>query len=725
MSFDHGLFDRTPEAAIRRSAIARASLRKAFAKEKAKHLRPPPRMTVDEWADKYRVLPPGSPLPGPWRTSSFEVARGPLRAFTEPGVREITAPAATQLFKSELLLNAIGYIAHLDPAPVLLVQPSETMARAFSRERLTPLFSHSPALRSLLARPVARTASEASAKSRDATNTSLYKGFPGGFVALASAQSPTDLASRPARYVFLDEVGRYPLDNGEGSPQTQAERRTGNYASNSLICRVSSPAEKGSCPITQAYEQSDMRRPFVVCPHCDMRQVLRLPGIRWPKDADGNHLVEEAEYYCAGCGAAWSEVQRIDALQTVDWRQCKVFRCCGGEHDPEAIHMSGGRAWEHDGHVWRAICPTCGKRAVSNRHAGFWCSRLYSPAQSLAGVAREFLSAKGSSEQLRAFVNTILAEAWEPPAEKQDANSLLAKREPYSPDAIPLGVGLLVAGVDTQDNRLEVTLLGVGRDSEAWVIDHVILPGDTSEPDVWADLDAVLSRSYTRADGRQLMVQAACVDSGGHRNLVVSHWCQERKTRRIFAIRGKSEVPGKRHPLWTGRATFNTKSRTALYEIGTQTAKFFIADAYRLASGPRSLHFPLHLDDAYFAQLTAERLVEVSRGAMKSRMWKCPDGARNEALDCLVYAYAALEALRSAGVKPNEWVSASGAQAPIPSAPAPIPAPAATPEPPASTPAPSASAPRPTASRPSQPVRKPVVPPRAPGSSWMKPKRRW
>ena len=108
--------------------------RDALASMREKALRPPPRLTVDGWADEFRRLArEAGSTSGRWKTSKVEVARGPMRAVTEPGVRTITVATCTQLLKSSLLENVFGYFAHLDPCPILLVEPKDEAIQAFAQ----------------------------------------------------------------------------------------------------------------------------------------------------------------------------------------------------------------------------------------------------------------------------------------------------------------------------------------------------------------------------------------------------------------------------------------------------------------------------------------------------------------------------------------------------------------------------------------------------------------
>lgn len=299
---------------------------------------PPPRISVPEWADRYRRLAPeAGSTSGAWRTDTVEIARGPMMAVTEPGVHIITAMVSTQLLKTALLENVFGYFAHLDPCPMLLLQPKEEAANQFAKERIAPYIRVTPVLRELVG----------SSKTRSKDETLLYKAFPGGFLALAGAGSPDNLARRPIRVLLADEVDKYPVTR-EGDPIALAEERTATFGVNWLSVRACSPTIEDESRIDASYRDSDQRRASLECPHCSHRMFPDFfKHVQWDKRTDdaGNvleHLPKTARIYCESCGTQWSEGDRLKALKTARWHQTKPFDCCGQRHVPQAQY---DQAW--------------------------------------------------------------------------------------------------------------------------------------------------------------------------------------------------------------------------------------------------------------------------------------------------------------------------------------------------------------------------------------------
>ena len=588
----------------------------------AAHLRPPPRLTVSEWADvERRLSPEASAEPGAWRTDRAPYQRGILDAFTDPQVHTVVAMLASQVGKTELLLNVIGYHMQHDPAPLLLLQPTLEIAEAFSKDRLAPMVRDTPALRGLVK----------DARSRDAGNTLLHKEFPGGRITLAGANSPASLASRPIRVVLCDEVDRFPASAGtEGDPVALAKQRSATFWRRTLVL-VSTPTIKGASRIAAAYAESDQRRYLVPCPTCGERQALDWAHVRWPKDAP-----ERAVYACAGCEATWSDGQRLAAVAR--------------------------GSWEAQG-------PTTGT-------AGFWLSALYSPWTRLGELAREFLEATPHATRLQAFTNLKLAELWEGEGEAPtSAEELRARAEPYDQWTVPAAGALLTAGVDVQDDRLAVAVWGWGRGETAWCVGWAELLGDPILDDVWRALDELLGRRWPHASGAALPIAMTAIDTGGHRTQAVYAYVRQH-ARTVMAIKGANR-PGQ--PViatrpsvvdvhWNGR---KIPRGAQLWIIGTDTAKAELYARLPLAEGPRSVHFAADLPLDFYAQLTAERRVTRYLRGVARQEWILPGGARNEALDATVYAYAA--ALRM-GLARADWDRLEGALAAAPDAP-PAPAP--------------------------------------------------
>jgi len=626
---------------------------------------PPPRISVPDWADKYRKLAKeAGSTSGNWETETVEIARGPMLAATESGVHIITVMCCTQLMKTALLENLFGYFAHLDPCPMLLLQPKEDAAEQFSKERITPMVRVTPVLRDLVG----------GNKQKNSKETLLHKSFTGGFLALAGAGSPDNLARRPIRVLLADEVDKYPITR-EGDPITLAEERTATFGLNWLSVRACSPTVEDESRIAESYEDSDQRRASMACPHCGHRQFPDFfKHIHWPSEGD-KHNTKQAMIHCESCGTGWSEGDRLRALRTIQWHQTKPFECCGTRHVPLNLYE---QAWHADdatavSKVWtwsaserhavhRVICPDCREMTVDNIHAGFQASKLFSPWQKdkPSDIAGKYLKAKGDPDKELAWWNTQMGLPHRPNyGKKLPVDVLLARREVFNAE-VPDGVAVLTAGIDTQNDRLEIEVVGWGKDEESWSVAFDVIEGDLETAEPWLRLDAYLKQIWRRADGRGFTIMAACHDSGGNHTQKVYEFSQERLGRRIWAIKGESATTGKRSPIWPNkRPTSKTRAKFRPIILGVNSAKDSIRSRLHIEQpGPGYMHFSTDRDMGYFTQLTSERLVMKEAAGQRYSVWELPNGKANEALDCRVYAYAALCGLFHSGLKLNAKVIA-------------------------------------------------------------------
>jgi phage terminase large subunit GpA-like protein len=504
-----------------------------------------------------------------------------MDACSDPSIQEVVVMAGAQLGKTEVILNIVGYHIDNDPSPILVLQPTLEMAQAFSKDRVAAgLIKSTPALRGKVKDP----------RARDSGNTTLHKVFPGGALTMVGANSPSGLASRPIRIVLCDEVDRYPPSAGsEGDPIQLAKKRSATFWNRKLIL-VSTPTNEDNSRIQDAFEKSDQRHYHVPCKHCETDQVLKWSNVKW-QDNDP----DSAQYVCEHCGVLWSDADRVWSIRNGTWIADKPFKGV----------------------------------------AGFAISGLYSPWTPLPDAVKEFLAVKSNPEQLRVWTNTYLGQTWSDIGETVDDYMLSERREEMP--KVPDDALILVAGVDVQDNRLEISIIGYGRDDESWVIDHITLYGDPSTPQLWTALDSYLFARYETENGRQIAIRAACIDSGGHFTNSVYAYCKKNAGRKVFAIKG---MGGEGKPV-AGRPSKNNVGRCPLFPIGVDTVKDLMFARMRIQeSGPGYMHFSDKLNDEYFRQLTAEKIVTRYHKGYKKRVFE-KIRARNEALDCMVYAYAA------------------------------------------------------------------------------------
>ncbi len=560
-------------------------------------LMPEPQLAVSEWADRHRMMPNMNAEPGPWRTARVPYLREIMDCLsTSSPVERVVFMKGAQTGGTEACLNAIGYwIAHA-PGIILCVWPSLDMVRRNSRTRIEPLIDGTTALRRKIAPP----------RAKDPGNTVSQKEFTGGALVMTGANSATGLRSLPARYLVLDEVDAFPADaDGEGDPVALAIQRTVTFGARRKIMLVSTPTDAGVSRIEKAFAESDQRRYFVPCPHCGEFQTLRWAGIKWPEGKP-----KEAFYACADCGGVIEE------------------------RDKPALLAAG---------EWRATAPSDGATA------GFHLSALYSPFEKWGEIAAEFVAVHKDPLRLKPWTNTKLGEPFEDREnEALDATRLVTRIEDWG-ERLPERVLAITAGVDVQNDRLALEIVGWGVGEESWSIYYTEIWGDPATADVWASLDGELTRYFDHPRAGAMPIRAVCVDSGGHHTQTVYRYASERAARAVWAIKG---MGGRGIPVWPRRPPKPRDKSYSPFIIGVDAAKEIVVARLRGAdAGPGYCHFPVGRDLDYFRQLGAERQIRTYRRGVPVLEWRKDKGVRNEALDCRVYAYAALQGLVARGFR--------------------------------------------------------------------------
>lgn len=565
---------------------------------------PPPNMTVSQWADKYRMIPQeGGSEPGPWNTDRAPFQREPMDVITDPDVYEVVIAGSVQLLKSEVLLNAIGYFMHLDPCPMMMVQPDEKNAAEFSNDRIAAMIEATPVLRE-------RVFSRRGGGTKTSGQFNIR--FQGGYLAIASANVPASLRSKPVRVVFMDEVEAYPHSSrDEGDPLGLAEKRTTNFW-NRKIFKTSSPKLVGGRILT-AYEQSDRRKYHVPCLECGEKQILRFGGKDRPYGLKWVHgKPSTVVYICQGCGAAWKEADKEELLQNGQWI-------------PEAEF---------------------------NGRAGFWINSLYSPWFSWEQLVQEYLVSKDDPTQLQSFVNTRLAEGWEERGESVRESLLMARREDYAAP-VPMKAFILTCGVDVQADRLEALVCGWGKQEECWFVDHTVFWGNPDENQVWRELESYLSRNFRHESGVNLKLTVTMIDAGYKAQRVYEF--VDRCSGRVFASAGRSGWGLPTVKVFRPESG-KDRRKVDLHIVAVDEVKDTLIRRLKKQPGePFSCHFPKTVagektdwcHEEFFAQLTAEKLVIVrDKLGRQTRTWK-KIRDRNEIWDLFGLNYAGTKLLSS------------------------------------------------------------------------------
>lgn len=377
-----------------------------------------------------------------------------MDAFSDPAIETVVVMSSAQVGKTETVNNVIGYFIEQDPSPILTVQPTVDMGKAWSKDRLAPMLRDTPCLKGKVK----------DVRSRDAENTVLHKRFPGGHITVSGANSAASLASRPIRIVLCDEISRYPDSAGtEGRPTTLAVKRTTTFY-NRKIGFFSTPTVEG-CEIGELYEGSDKRKYWVPCPHCATFMVLKWKQVVWP---DGRP--DLAVYVCEHCGGEIVDADKMRMIQDGEWRA----------------------------------------EADLVKTAGFWINELYSPWVTFAGMAQGWVKAQDSLELLQVFINTSLGEVWKQTVVKASEEVILKARCALAPQTAPAGAAALTCGIDVQKGGFYFCVRAWARDYTSWLIHYGFLP-------TWGDVEGLLFDSAypVEGSGQTMRMWRAAIDIGG------------------------------------------------------------------------------------------------------------------------------------------------------------------------------------------------------------------
>lgn len=559
-----------------------------YIKDALRHLCPPEDISVSEWAEKYRMLDSrSSAMPGPWRNSKTPYLAGIMDEFCRYETKEIVLAKATQLGGTEALFNMLGWVIQQDPSPSMVVYPSDVLGESISVNRIQPMLRLSPPLRERW-------------RQKESTKTELQ--FEGMYLTIVGSNSPANLASRPVRFLFLDEVDKYPgATKKEADPIKLARERTKTFH-NSKVFMTSTPTLK-SGHIWQALEEADAEKHFFVpCPHCEKMIELKFRQLVFP-DGEGLSYTDRAElasYVCQECGAIITDQDKMIMMRYGEWR-------------------------------------TVRQSAAVPHTVAFWINTLYSPFVRFSEVAREFLLSKDDPDTLQNFTNSWLAEPWEDTKLKTDSETVLERQTEVPELEVPDWAKLLTGGVDVQENCVYWTIRAWGN----YLTSQNIAHGQALS---FAEVERAMNLLYSKRDGSQLAVQLALIDSGDNTDAVYD-FCASNSD---WALPSK----GASHPMTTHfrlSAVNRTDSRAygmKLVLIDTGKYKDMIAGRMKKKNGSGSWMVYQGCDMEYAEQVTSEHKVNVRSGNRVRQEWRLKSShADNHYLDCEVYAMCAADML--------------------------------------------------------------------------------
>ncbi|MEL4429829.1 phage terminase large subunit family protein [Shewanella mangrovisoli] len=584
----------------------------------------PPMLTCSEYAEEHFYMSSESSYTeGKWQSLPFQV--GILNAMGNDEITKLNLMKSARVGYTKMLMANTAYKIEHKKRNVLIFQPTDGLAKKFMKKHVETAIRDIPVWREL--------APWMGKKNKD--NTLEDKIFTNGKTLLVrGGTAAANYREHSVDDVIYDELAGFLASiEHEGNATKLGDKRVALSMFPKSI-RGSTPKVLGTCQIEKACSESPHYFKFnLPCPHCGELQSLKWGGaeeafgIKWRKDEKGEHDPSTAYYLCEHCG------------------------CCIENNQLDDIELHSSATWicENTGIRTRDFIDFYdaeGNNIITPPSISIHVWAAYNSLNSWASVVTDFLESKNDTEKLQTFVNTTLGLPWDnDTGERVEWEDLKRRREMYPKGCVPDWVVYLTCGIDTQDDRYEGRVWGWGAGKETALIDRFILYGDPSSQVLKDKVAERIGQSYARADGVILNIGVAGWDSGGHYTDDVYAMSKKLGVMRVIPMKG-ANVYGK--PI----ANFPRK-RTAkgvyLTEVGTDNAKELIMAMLRIdpdvdVRKPGAIHFPLNesvCDDIELQQLTAERKLPKRVDGRIVYRWDAGN-RRNEALDCFVYALAAL-----------------------------------------------------------------------------------
>lgn len=558
-------------------------------------LRPPGKMTVSEWADGNRILSLAeSSKPGPWRTEFVPYLKKIMDAFNDPEVEEICFVKPTQVGGTEAVLNMIGYAICQDPSPMLLVYPQKELAEIISDHRIQPMIQNCRELK----------------KRYDENSKRMDLNFTGGvYIGIVGANSPSDLASRPVRYVFLDEEDKYPARAGkEASPAALAMERQKTYPASKKTVRVSTPVfEIG--PTWQNWLKADTQMEcFVACPHCGANWTFKMKNLHWPEGSTPDQALREAYYVCEECGCLVSDAEKNEMIHHCEWRP---------------VRTNGSR-----------------------RRTAFRLNAFYSPWIRFGEVASNFLDSKNQPELLQNFINSWLGEPFKEIEQELDAERLLKeKQSSYLKTIVPPGTVMLTGGVDVQRKSFFWTIRAWRANMTSYNVAH-------GQVFTWAEIEEVMNKWYLDRKGQKFQVNLCAVDSGDQTDDVYDFCAVNREW--AVPIKGSSSRMITKYKPTTIDKDGISKGMTLIL-VDTDYYKDMIFSRIFRDEENGGWYLYSGCDAEYAEMVTAEqKVIERVRGHLIGHWVPKVTGGDNHYLDCEVYAACAADVFGIRTLRANQ-----------------------------------------------------------------------
>lgn len=574
---------------------------------------PPENITVSEWAEKYRQLDAKTTArPGPWRNSSTPYLKGLMDEFNNYETEEIVFVKPTQVGGTEAILNMIGFVIDEDPSPAMVVYPTDELAKSISKNRIEPMLLNSPTLKK---------------RYHENDSSVLEMQFDDMYLSLVGSNSPSGLASKPIKYLFLDETDKYPgASKKEADPVSLAKERTKTFHNRKIVL-ASTPTLKNN-HIWEAKENADIEKHYMMpCPHCGRKIEFKFSNLRFPDDESMSYAdrAERARYVCQECGSIITDSQKYIMLQQGTW---------------EIVE----------------------RKTQFARKVVFWLNTLYSPFVRFAEVAKEFLTSKDDSEAFQNFVNSWLAEPWEDTKLKTSADLVMDRQTELPELIVPEWAKLIVGGVDVQENSLYVSIRAFGNHITSQNIFHKQVLN-------FSAVEQIMNTPYRNANGDEFIVSLCLIDSGYDADSTYD-FCADNSDWAV-PVKGASNPMINHYKISKINKTDSKAYGMSLVIVDTGKYKDMIASRMRKKNGRGSWMVYKGCDREYAEQVTAEHKINVktNNGKVKQEWHLKSSHADNHYFDCEVYCMAAADIMGIRTAHLNDEAEEQQRQQPVQNSP--------------------------------------------------------
>lgn len=598
--------------------------------------RPAPQLTPSEWAREHRIVSQGPKTGTRWDPDLTPYLEEIMDFVVNPWARRgVVEKSARVGFTEGVIGNLLLYNIDQDLCNAIVLQPSDKEAEAYSKEQIGPMLDLNPRVGEKIG----------STGSRSPDTTITYKKFGTHTLLLLGSASEKNLRRRSAKWALSDEVDAMKVEGVEGDPLLRLEKRLEDFE-DGVHLMGSTPTLQGQSRITREFARSDQRYWHVPCPLCSAEQALRWGspdkpyGIKWDREifckqcgaeaplraskcADcggeefvARHLHETAHYQCGHCHGRIEEHLKAEMIQAGRWVPTRPENRIPGWHIDALISLMVGARW--------------GK------------------------LSEEWIEAQDDPEDLKVFVQTVLAEAYEDRAQEVDLDTLKARAEEYvGTDGavvdVPDGVGVLTSFTDVQGSWLEILVRGWGMGEESWDVFHERIYGDPEAAETWARLERILARPWIHEAGTKMHLSWSFIDAGFAWDKVCG-FVKGKEPRNIWASLGDRAEDHRHDPIKKPGRT--NAAGVRVYTLGTFKLKDIFFRRLRVRRpGPRYLHLRANnpdrcngFDAEYYAQFDSEKKRPSKGGKMK---W-AKTMVRNETVDCHVGNIGAFLALGTA-----------------------------------------------------------------------------